>query len=246
MRSKRISVEEINIGDERFQFRFRKNSDDLIQSIKDAGQLHPVTLWRRSTKGLYLVVDGFRRIDACLKLGIPEVDAHVVSCTEDQAYARAYLENAMRKSLTPLEKATGICSVIERIGKDDAARQLGISTKQLNRYVELLDTPPSTKRALAKGTISMAHALIINEYLPSVDHSEGELLKLAEINSAAELRKVLKKRRKRGRRRRYTRIEKDVLRVYPFSFNILNSTAQDRKVAVKALRDAIQFIESAR
>lgn len=240
---KSVTIRDINVADERFQFRFQTQSEDLRSSIAENGQLNPITLWRPRKNAQYLIVDGFRRTDACIALGFKTVDANVISCTEDQAYGRAYVENVVRKNLTPLEKATGICAVINRVGKKKAAEQIKISQKQLNRYIELLETPSLTKKALGRGRISMAHALIISEYLPSVKMAEADLIKLAELNSAAELRKLLKKRRNKGRPKKYTRIDDEMLRMYPFRFNRVTATKADRQKVSRVLRAALEFVE---
>lgn len=238
-----ISISEINVADDRFQFRFQTKSEDLRESIAESGQLNPVTLWRPRRNAKYLIVDGYRRVDACIALGKEVVDAIIIKCSEDEAYGRAYLENVVRKNLTPLEKATGICAVIEKVGKKKAAEQINISHKQLNRYVELLEAPSLTKKALNRGSISMAHALIISEYLPGVKMNEADLIRLAELNSAAELRKLLKKKRNSGRPKKYTRIDDEMLRVYPFKFNRSTATQTDRQKVSRALRTALEFVE---
>jgi|TARA_Y100000310_G_scaffold234087_2_gene237018 ParB/RepB/Spo0J family partition protein len=241
--SESVAISDIDVADVRFQFRFQTQSEDLRSSIAENGQLNPITLWRPRKNARYLIVDGFRRTDACIALGLETVDANVIRCTEDQAYGRAYVENVVRKNLTPLEKATGICAVIDRVGKKRAAEQIKISSKQLNRYIELLEAPSLTKRALGKGTISMAHALIISEYLPSVRMPEADLIRLAELNSAAELRKLLKKKRNNGRPKKFTRIDDEMLRMYPFRFNRVTASKEDRQKVSRALRAALKFVE---
>lgn len=242
--NRNVSISDIDVADERFQFRFQTRSEDLRESIAENGQLNPVTLWRPRKNAKFLIVDGFRRVDACLALELETVDAIVIQCSEDEAYGRAYVENVVRKNLTPLEKATGICAVIDRVGKAKAAEQIKISSKQLNRYINLLEAPSATKKSLNKGTISMAHALIISEYLPAVSMREEDLIRLAELNSAAELRKLLKKKRKAGRPKKYTRIDDEMLRVYPFKFNRSTATKADRQKVSRALRTALEFVET--
>lgn len=241
--NKRIAIARIDVADERFQFRFKMDAGGLRESIAENGQLIPVTLWRPQKGSRYLVVDGFRRLDALIALGYEDVVAIVVRCTEDEAFARAYLENVVRKNLTPLEKATGICAVIDRIGVSRAAEQMQLSTKQIRRYVHLMEAPSLTKQALKKEKITMAHALIISEYLPHIESKEEELIMLAELNSAAELRKLLKKKRNSGRPKKYLRIDDDVLRVYPFKFNRGTASKTDRRRVQKALRSALDFID---
>ena len=53
------------------------NVDDLLQSIKSTGLLNPIVVAPTATDGMYVLIDGYRRIIACAKAGITTVPAIV-------------------------------------------------------------------------------------------------------------------------------------------------------------------------
>lgn len=57
------------------RIRTSKNVDDLTSSIRSTGLLNPIVVAPSVTEGVYVVIDGFRRILACSKVGIKEIPA---------------------------------------------------------------------------------------------------------------------------------------------------------------------------
>lgn len=55
--------------------RIRKNQnvEDLVRSIKSTGLLKPIIVSPTQTEGIYVLIDGFRRIVACAKSGIRRI-----------------------------------------------------------------------------------------------------------------------------------------------------------------------------
>lgn len=53
------------------------NVEDLLQSIKSTGLLNPIVVAPTATEGMYVLIDGYRRIIACAKAGITDVPAIV-------------------------------------------------------------------------------------------------------------------------------------------------------------------------
>lgn len=49
--------------------------DELVQSIRSTGLLQPVTLALTVTDGVYVLIDGYRRVLACAKSGIKKIPA---------------------------------------------------------------------------------------------------------------------------------------------------------------------------
>lgn len=59
------------------RIRTSKNVDDLTSSIRSTGLLNPIVVAPSVTEGVYAVIDGYRRILACSKVGIKEIPAIV-------------------------------------------------------------------------------------------------------------------------------------------------------------------------
>jgi predicted HNH restriction endonuclease len=59
------------------RIRNSKNVESLVKSIKSTGLLNPVVVAPLETKGLYVLINGYRRIIACAKAGIKSIPAVV-------------------------------------------------------------------------------------------------------------------------------------------------------------------------
>lgn len=110
-----MKISEIKIGD-----RFRKNLghiDQLVQSIKEIGLLHPVVINEN-----YELIAGQRRIEAFKKLGHEDIPATVVNLND--IVIGEFHENAVRKGFTSREKIA-IKEAIEPIERQRAKERQG-------------------------------------------------------------------------------------------------------------------------
>lgn len=101
------------------RIRKNKNVDDLVKSIKSTGLLHPLIVTPTATEGLYVLLDGYRRILACAKAGIRKIPCIVnnkISTPEIPVLEAIYNHNKkysikeMIEYIEYLEKQKGIMS----------------------------------------------------------------------------------------------------------------------------------------
>jgi ParB/RepB/Spo0J family partition protein len=192
------ALAEIDRGDTRFQHRLFASSEDLIESIRVHGQRTPVHL--AGERPPYTVVDGFRRIEALRRLGRDTVLAVVErGATEEELFAFSFAENVRRRSYTAEDKAHAIWQAVQRwrLDKHAVAELLGLSVRQVDRYLALLSFDETLRGAIAAGRISMAHAVVLHRAAPS-DAAKWLEEVAASGLSAAELAKRLRP----GHRRR--------------------------------------------
>lgn len=79
---KYIDIEKIVISK---RIRSMQSVEGLVQSIQSTGLLKPIVVGETSTEGLYVLLDGFRRLQACARAGkvrIPCIINHKVNTTE--------------------------------------------------------------------------------------------------------------------------------------------------------------------
>lgn len=57
--------------------RLSKGVEDLLESIKSTGLLNPIVVAPTATDGVYVLINGYRRLIACAKLGIKEIPSIV-------------------------------------------------------------------------------------------------------------------------------------------------------------------------
>jgi len=85
--------------------------DSLVASIADVGLLNPITVYPRRImqSGHFLdgygVVAGAHRLEACKRLGLVEIDAHVVALSELERQIAECDENLCATTLTKSERA---------------------------------------------------------------------------------------------------------------------------------------------
>ena len=145
---KQVSLDDIDLNDQTFQFRLELKSGDLRQSIEREGQKFPVVL--RRDKPPYQLVCGFRRIEALKESGSPTAMALVLpGLSEDEAYRLSILENRERAPLSELDMANAVAKLRTRGRRQgEIAGFLGRSVRQIQRYLEVTRFPAELKTAM--------------------------------------------------------------------------------------------------
>jgi len=235
---RQIPIADIDQRDDRFQHRLTNTHGTLRKSLLADGQQVPVMLWGGEPP--YKIIDGFRRIAAIDEIGWDEVKAIVRDdIGEEEAYALGFIENVKRKNYSPWDKANAIWRAVHKRGMDkgELAEMLGVSARQMDRYLALLDFDPAVQEALKDDRICMAHAVTLQQFKARQAKKWVDRI-VAERLSARQLRKQLKKAGAAGRPKRYLKTEKDGFRMYPFRFHADADPAEKEKV-VRILEKAL-------
>ena len=156
-------VPEFPIADIQIAEQVRKQFDDieeLAESLRALGQQVPIKI--RYDDGLYVVVDGERRILAGKLLGWETIEAIVEDepLKEDEVIAQQWTINAVRQGLSQLEQCRAIERYIELKGvsKSEAAKALGISVASVTRKTRLGQLPAAIQDQVDAGTITASDA----------------------------------------------------------------------------------------
>lgn len=199
----KIPISEIDVNDLRFRTRYdlgEKQIVELSNSIKNEGLINPIIVRRKGDSG-YQLVSGFRRLEAVKRLGQGDIEAIVASMDDDKAFRIAVSENLKRKSLTPLEIGL-MCDKLVQDGKpyDEIGRLMGISLKQIQRYLRTLKLSEEVRSSLNNGRISFFTALEIGKVDSAVQSS---LLKrvLKENLSTRDVVKLVQETRRNAERK---------------------------------------------
>lgn len=180
---------------------------ELSESIKANGLLQPLVVRPASGESdRYELVAGERRLRAISRLGWRDVPVLVRDASDETILVLALVENLQREALNPLEEAEGFQALVERFGmtQSDIARAVGKDRSTVANLLRLLRLPPSIRKLLESGSLSMGHA----RALLSVDDPmrAGELARQAaregwsvrEVERRAGERSGPTKRRKAG------------------------------------------------
>ena len=154
--------------------------DQLADSIRENGLLQPLVV--RPAPGApdrFEMVAGERRLRAISRLKWEDVPVLVRDASDETLLVLALVENLQREALNPIEEAEGYRSLVDRFGmtQTDIARAMGKDRSTVANFLRLLNLPPSVRKLLESGELSMGHA----RALLSVDDPvrAGELARVA-------------------------------------------------------------------
>ena len=141
-----------------FQVRHDLEMRELMDSIGESGIITPI-LVRPKENGLYEVISGHRRWEACKELGVQQIPAKVLYLDDDEATVLMVNSNIQREHVLPSEKAFAYKMRMEAMnhqGKstssqvgtklrtlDEMGKELNESRNQIHRFIRLTYLIPS-------------------------------------------------------------------------------------------------------
>lgn len=162
-----------------------KDDDDMIQlieSIKENGVITPIIV-RPKPKGIYEMISGHRRLQACRHRGYKTIPGQVLELDRNAATVMMVDSNLARSNILPSEKAfaykmrldamkkqgkrTDLTSVPlgQKLAREQLANQTNESQTQIQRYIRLTNLIPLLLQMVDEGKIAMRPAVEIS-YLP--------------------------------------------------------------------------------
>lgn len=133
---------------------------DLASSIKENGLLQPLVV--RPAPGSddrFELVAGERRFRAVGRLGWTEVPALVREASDETLLVLALVENLQREALSAMEEAEGYQALTDQFDMTQAeiAQAVGKDRSTVANFLRLLKLPPSVRRLLEEGALTMGH-----------------------------------------------------------------------------------------
>ncbi|MHB1222471.1 MAG: ParB/RepB/Spo0J family partition protein [Gemmatimonadaceae bacterium] len=136
---------------------------DLEASLKASGLLQPITVRVAPVGRGYELIAGERRLRAATRLGWKEIAAIVRDIDDRTLLTLALVENLQRADLNPLEEAEGYQRLMDEFGltQQQVADVVGKDRSTVANLIRVLGLPPSVRRLLADGQLSLGHARAI-------------------------------------------------------------------------------------
>ena len=136
---------------------------DLAASIKVNGLLQAIVVRRSATGRTFELVAGERRLRAVRQLGWRDIPAQIRDVDDQTLLVLALVENIQREDLGPLEEAKGFDVLRKTFGfsQQRIAGAVGKSRPTVANMLRLLTLPPSVRRLLEEGKLSMGHGRAI-------------------------------------------------------------------------------------
>lgn len=137
--------------------------EELAQSIRSVGLLHPPLVRLISSTDQYELISGERRYRAARLAGMAIIPVVVRTTTQSVSAEAALIENVQRVDLNPLEIAHSLESLMKEFGyhQDEMALKIGKKRSTISNYLRLLTLPPHIQNGISKNKITMGHAKAI-------------------------------------------------------------------------------------
>ncbi|MEA3435732.1 MAG: ParB N-terminal domain-containing protein [Thermodesulfobacteriota bacterium] len=173
-----IDLASIDLEDYTFRITTETRIEDLILSIKNLGLLNAPIL-RKKISG-FQIISGFRRISACLSLGMAKIPARIVDSDKKklECVNFAITENSLQRTLNMIEQSRSFYMLSDFYKDNDhlakAASALGLPANQsiINKIKKICKLPRNIQNGVLSNTISLSMAL----ELEMLEKDEGAAL----------------------------------------------------------------------
>lgn len=148
--------------------------EELAQSIRTVGLLHPPLVRPLSNSSQYELISGERRFRAAQLAALTTIPVYIRKTNYSVSAQAALIENIQRVDLNPLEIAKALKKLMVEFGltQDQLAHQIGKKRSTIANYLRLLILPPVIQESLAQDFITMGHAKAIL----SLDQEDKQVL----------------------------------------------------------------------
>lgn len=163
--------------------------EELAESIKNVGLLQPIVV-RVNDSHCFEIVAGYRRFNACKKIGMRKITCHVVELDDKTAFEVSLIENVQRQTLNPIEEGLAFRNYVNKFGwggVSDLAEKISKSPGYVSKRIRLVELPEGVVDLLSKCEISISAA---EELLPLSNRDEQTKIAIVIRNKKLPLRKV--------------------------------------------------------
>ena len=236
---KNTALEKIDLKDTRFRITTRSDIENLADSIKETGLINPPVLFKQQSS--FSIICGFRRINACIYLGLSYIDARIVdadSISRAGCIRLAITDNTFQRDLNLVEQSRAISLLLtcaEEKNLEQIAGQLGLPSSLLiiKKIEKISHLSEKIRKHIISGIISLPIALELEKLASNESDMFADIiisLKLG-LNRQKELITLVKEIALRSD----TTI-KEVLQDEFIGEILIKNEDEDRKEKQKALR----------
>jgi len=168
------------------QSTYEESLKQLTVSIKEKGILEPLVVAQKDRN--YILVAGYRRIEASKKAGLTKVPCHIVSLKDKQFLEYSLIENLQREDLTPIEEAEALKRLKDefKYSVRELAKLKRISKSETHRKLKLADAPEDVKEEVSRHGTPVESALKVAKE-PDIEKRKS-LLRKARGKTQKEFR----------------------------------------------------------
>lgn len=174
--------------------------EQLAQSIRDKGQLHPIRVRWSELHGKWIIISGERRYRATKQAGLPSIECHFQEgeLTKTDILEQQLIENLLRQDLKPVEEAKAFNQLLSLNGWSgkELAEAIRVNPSKITRALALLKLPDDIQKQVESGDISARAAYELSK-LDSDDQRRAALAKGEQTSGEMTIDTVKKQVRQR-------------------------------------------------
>jgi len=199
-KEKIVKLSEVDASDHSFRITTQKTVDDLMDSIGHVGVLNLPLLLEKKPR--YIILSGFRRIEACRRLDRFDVNARILdSDTKKLECARyAITDNAFQRPLNLIEKSRSIrmlsnCfSDHRRLSKEMSILGVPCHESMIIKIKDICSFSKPLQNSILSESISLAVALELHKMSKDVEDGFVELFSVLKlgVNKQREILTLIK------------------------------------------------------
>jgi len=187
-KQKTVKLSRIDSGDESFRITTQKNIDNLMDSINDVGLLNLPLLIEKDSG--YTVVCGFRRIEACRRLGWAGAKARILDSDTQRLECIKYAitDNSLQRPLNLIEQSrsinmlSGFFKDFNILTKELSAMGLPDNQSIIKKIKKICHLPRSVQRGILSNTISLVMALELGRLQQEAGESFAKLFEILKLS----------------------------------------------------------------
>ncbi len=168
-----VSMDDIDLQDERFRFSYHFDLEKLLISIKKFGLVSPLVVVKREGPQ-YVIVSGWKRVLACLELSLMHVPVYLF---DEQGDCRAFLlclyENWAFRNFNILEKAEILLKLNGFMGDEKKIVKqffplldIPANLSYFDTYLKIALLDPTWKKIIFKKKIPLTSVQLLTEFSP--------------------------------------------------------------------------------
>lgn len=168
-KEKRIKLSRIDSDDDTFRITTDANTDDLMVSIHHVGLLNLPLLVENNSD--YTIVSGFRRIEACQRLGWSHINARILDSDTHRFECVRYAisDNAFQRPLNLIEQSrsihmlSGFFKDQSRLAQEMSVFGLPANQSVITKIIRVCHLSSPIQSGILSNTISLSTALELDK-----------------------------------------------------------------------------------
>jgi ParB family chromosome partitioning protein len=182
--------------------------EQLAQSIREQGQLHPIRVRWSDAHDSWLIISGERRYRAAKQAGLPTIQCyfHEGDLTKTEILEQQLIENLLRTDLRPIEEARAFRQLMQLndwTGKE-LAEAIHVHASTITRALALLKLPEDVQQLVESEKLAPTVAYELSKLSSSekqraaIQQHQTEPLTVSQVGRQVRQRRGVSNTRQRG------------------------------------------------